>query len=101
MESSVSEMPWAGYLRQNEAWWDAHKRFPKQVLWITFEEIREVAGLTEAQVIRLMRRTLKPSSFRLWRKRATSQSIKHRKRFQRAREAERDDAWRQWSHNEE
>ncbi|MGC6514181.1 MAG: TIGR03643 family protein [Myxococcota bacterium] len=68
---------------------------------ITFEEIREVAGLTEAQVIRLMRRTLKPSSFRLWRKRATSQSIKHRKRFQHARAAERDDAWRQWSHDEE
>ena len=29
-----------------------------------------------------MRKTLKPSSFRLWRKRAKNQSIKHRKKFE-------------------
>ena len=53
---------------------------------ITFEEIREVSGLSEAQVIKLMRKTLKPNSFKRWRERATSTSIKHRKRFQKRRE---------------
>ena len=55
---------------------------------ITFEEIYEVSGLTEAEVIKLMRRNLKRSSFKRWRQRATSQSLKHRKRFQRRRESE-------------
>ncbi|MDG1480104.1 MAG: TIGR03643 family protein [Myxococcota bacterium] len=54
---------------------------------ITFEEIREVSGLDEAAVITLMRRTLKRSSFRRWRARATTKSIKHRRRFQVQREA--------------
>ena len=36
-------------------------------------------------VIKIMRRSLKPSSFRLWRKRASSQSIKHRKKFEYSR----------------
>ena len=52
---------------------------------ITFEEIRERTGFTEAQVIRLMRKTLKNSSFKLWRKRVHSKSIKHRKIFEAAR----------------
>ena len=29
-----------------------------------------------------MRKSLKPSSFKLWRKRAKKQSIKHRKKFE-------------------
>ena len=47
---------------------------PNWVIWaawadrITFEEIREKSNFTEAQVIKLMRKELKPSSFRLWRK---------------------------------
>ena len=52
---------------------------------ITFEEIREKSGFTEGRVIKLMRKSLKPSSFRLWRKRVTSQSIKHRKKFELSR----------------
>ena len=52
---------------------------------ITFEEIREVSGLTEAEVIAQMRKTLKKKSFKRWRKRASSQSIKHRRRFERER----------------
>ena len=36
---------------------------------ITFEEIREKTGKTESDVIKLMRKNLKPGSFRLWRKR--------------------------------
>ena len=48
---------------------------------ITFEEIRKVTGLTEGQVIDRMRKSLRPSSFRLWRKRASTKSIKHQKLF--------------------
>ena len=65
---------------------------PDWVIWaawadrITFEEIRKVTGLTEGQVIDRMRKALKPSSFRLWRKRANTQSIKHRKLFRHRRE---------------
>lgn len=49
----------------------------------SFEEIRERTGHTEAQVIQIMRRELKPSSFRLWRKRVTGRTTKHRKLFER------------------
>ena len=49
---------------------------------VTFEEIQTQTGLSESDVIAVMRRNLKPSSFRLWRKRATSTSIKHRKKFE-------------------
>jgi len=52
---------------------------------ITFEEIREKSGFTEGRVIKLMRKSLNPASFRLWRKRVTSQSIKHRKKFELSR----------------
>ena len=48
---------------------------------ITFEEIKEKTGKTESDVIKLMRENLKPSSFRLWRKRVHNTSIKHRKKF--------------------
>jgi len=48
---------------------------------ITFEDIFERTGKTEGEVIKLMRSNLKPSSFRLWRKRVSNQSIKHRKLF--------------------
>jgi uncharacterized protein (TIGR03643 family) len=48
---------------------------------VSFEYIEERTGLGEAQVIRLMRRRLKPSSFRRWRRRASGQSTKHRRRF--------------------
>ena len=61
---------------------------PDWVVWaawadrITFEDIRKKTGKTENEVIKIMRKTLKPSSFRLWRKRAKNQSIKHRKKFE-------------------
>lgn len=49
---------------------------------VTFEEIYERTGLTEAQVIKQMRQTLKPSSFKRWRRRVhEGVSIKHRRRF--------------------
>ena len=53
---------------------------------ITFEEIQKVTGLTESKVIAHMRKSLKPSSFRLWRKRASTQSIKHQKLFRHRRD---------------
>ncbi len=52
---------------------------------VTFEDIFEKTGYTEAKVIKFMRKSLKPSSFRLWRKRAKSKSIKHRKKFELSR----------------
>lgn len=45
----------------------------------TFEQIEERTGLTERQVIDVMRRELKPSSFRMWRKRVSGRVTKHRK----------------------
>ena len=64
---------------------------PDWVIWaawadrITFEEIEQKTGKTESDVIKIMRRTLKPSSFRLWRKRVHQKSIKHRKKFEYSR----------------
>ena len=49
----------------------------------SFEEILSRTGLSEAEVIRIMRRELKPSSFRLWCKRVSGRVTKHRKRFER------------------
>ena len=37
-----------------------------------FEAIKLQFGIPESQVIKLMRRNLKPSSFRMWRKRVNS-----------------------------
>ena len=48
---------------------------------ITFEEIKEKTGKNESEVIKIMRKNLKSSSFRLWRKRVHNKSIKHRKKF--------------------
>ena len=52
---------------------------------ITFEDIEKKTGKTESDVIKIMRTSLKPSSFRLWRKRVKSRSIKHRKKFEYSR----------------
>ena len=64
---------------------------PDWVIWaawadrITFEEIEKKTGYKESDVIKIMRRSLKPSSFRLWRKRVNQKSIKHRKKFEYSR----------------
>ncbi|MGC6425481.1 MAG: TIGR03643 family protein [Akkermansiaceae bacterium] len=47
----------------------------------TFEEIQEKVGLSEKEVIKVMRASLKPGSFRLWRKRVSGRKTKHRKLF--------------------
>lgn len=43
-----------------------------------FEAIRAQFGLGEQEVIALMRREMKPSSFRMWRKRVQGRATKHR-----------------------
>ena len=42
-----------------------------------FESIELQFGLNEGAVIALMRRELKPSSFRIWRTRVTGRATKH------------------------
>lgn len=42
-----------------------------------FDQIKVQFGLSEAQVIRMMRHQMKPSSFRMWRKRVQGRSTKH------------------------
>ena len=49
-----------------------------------FEEIAERTGFKEAEVIDVMRRELKPSSFRLWRKRVSGRLTKHRRLLERS-----------------
>lgn len=45
----------------------------------TFEAIKFQFGLAEEEVIEIMRRNMKPSSFRMWRKRVQGRSTKHQK----------------------
>ncbi len=49
---------------------------------VSFEKIERLHGKNESEVIKIMRKNLKPGSFRLWRKRVHNTSIKHRKKFQ-------------------
>jgi len=64
---------------------------PDWIIWaawadrITFEEIKQKTGKSESEVIKIMRKTLKPSSFRLWRRRVHEKSIKHKKKFEYSR----------------
>jgi uncharacterized protein (TIGR03643 family) len=43
----------------------------------SFEAIKAQTGLAEADVITLMRAEMKPSSFRMWRKRVSGRGSKH------------------------
>ncbi len=45
----------------------------------SFEDIQKRTGLVEKQVIEIMRAELKPSSYRMWRKRVSGRVTKHRK----------------------
>ena len=46
----------------------------------SFEDLFHLTGLTEPDTIILMRTHLKPSSFRLWRKRVSGRIAKHKKK---------------------
>lgn len=50
---------------------------------ITFDDIKLQYGLTNNEVIKLMRSELKDSSFRMWRKRTAGRLTKHRKKMYR------------------
>jgi len=45
-----------------------------------FEAIKIQFGIPEQEVIKLMRREMKPSSFRMWRKRVQGRRTKHAKK---------------------
>jgi uncharacterized protein (TIGR03643 family) len=47
----------------------------------SFDVIHKTTGLSEKEMIALMRRNLKPSSFRLWRKRVSGRVAKHSKKI--------------------
>jgi len=57
----------------------------------TFEQIEKRTGLTEKEVINVMARELKPSSFRLWRKRVGGRITKHRKLLEQHLKGPRDE----------
>lgn len=46
----------------------------------TFDAIKFQFGLKEQNVIELMRREMKPSSFRMWRERVQGRATKHKKK---------------------
>lgn len=47
---------------------------------ISFDAIEAQTGLSEPEVIAIMRREMKPSSFRMWRKRVSGRKAKHARR---------------------
>ena len=47
----------------------------------SFDAIREQFGLSPGEVIKLMRREMKPNSFKLWRKRTRGRVTKHDAKF--------------------
>ena len=48
---------------------------------ISFEEIKKKTGLSEKEVVKIMRKNLKKKSYLLWRKRVRGRVTKHRKLF--------------------
>ena len=54
-----------------------------QLAWhdkTSFDEIKRKFNVSEDTVIKIMRSNLKPSSFRLWRKRVSGRRSKHQKK---------------------
>lgn len=54
-----------------------------QMAWCdktSFDDIQTLTGFTESETIVVMRNNLKPSSFRLWRKRVSGRIAKHKKK---------------------
>ena len=47
---------------------------------ISFDKIKQDKGLSEAEVINIMRSNLKAGSFKLWRKRVSGRRTKHERR---------------------
>lgn len=49
---------------------------------VSFDQIKMQHGLSEAEVIKIMRQNLKIGSFKVWRKRVSGRPSKHEKRSQ-------------------
>ena len=47
---------------------------------ISFEQIKRIHGLNESEVIKIMRKNLKPKSFKVWRERVSGRTRKHEKK---------------------
>ena len=46
----------------------------------SFEKIKRIHGVTESEVIKIMRKNLRPRSFKLWRARVNGRTRKHEKK---------------------
>ena len=69
-------------MNQNELTTEQRDRII-QMAWedrTTFDAIREQFGLQPGEVIKLMRKQMKPRSFRLWRERTDGRKTKHLKK---------------------
>ena len=44
----------------------------------SFDDIKTQSGLSEPEVIKIMREHMQPSSFRMWRKRVSGRASKHK-----------------------
>ena len=68
-----------------------NKKTKDWIIWaawadrVTFEDIKRETGKSESEVIKIMRSSLKSSSFKLWRKRVHTKSIKNLKKFKQNR----------------
>ena len=47
---------------------------------ISFDKIKKDKGLSESEVIKIMRQYLNPGSFKLWRKRVSGRRSKHERK---------------------
>ena len=47
---------------------------------VSFEKIKRTHGLTESEVIKIMRKNLRPKSFKIWRERVNGRTRKHEKK---------------------
>ena len=47
----------------------------------SFDAIEAQTGLAEKQVIAIMRREMRPNSFRIWRRRVSGRATKHAKKY--------------------
>ena len=46
----------------------------------SFEKIKRIHGINESEVIKIMRKNLRPRSFKLWRARVNGRTRKHEKK---------------------
>ena len=58
----------------------------------SFDMIEEQTGLSEPDVIEIMKNNMKPSSFRMWRKRVSGRKTKHERSMKKFRQTLHDDA---------